>query len=121
MKRIFRLRNGLYPTEFLAGVGVPFESFRRSLAKARGKGHKSYDGDEPMGLVDTDADSLVVGVWISGEPKGAERADVIAHEALHASMVSLTRSGVSCGADNQEPLCYHLGWLVYEITKRCSR
>lgn len=117
---LFVVEDGVYDCFYVVSLGLEFSLAEKKYRNLMLKEKISFGSFEPF---DPSTEARVDGlqgrkskiVWFRDrKPK----ASVVAHEALHVTIDTLKKSGMSLSDNTQEAYCYHLEWLTREILKR---
>lgn len=103
----FEYNNGIYPCPLCIAVGRDWQNddFDESCCI-------EIEEDVRARTYDTHFDGKRKCVLIRFASKKKMTAEVIAHEALHATLFMLDYIGSVITVDNSEPSCYLLQWVV---------
>ena len=103
----FEYNNGIYPCPLCIAVGKDWQNddFNESCCI-------EIEEDVRARTYDTRFEENKKCVLISFASKKAMTMEVIAHEALHATLFILGYIGSEITVDNSEPACYLLQWVV---------
>ena len=99
--------NGIYPCPLCIAVGKDWQNddFDDSFCR-------EIEEDVPATTYDTYFEEKRKCVLIRFASKKAMTMEVIAHEALHATLFILGYIGIESTVYNSEPACYLLQWVV---------
>ena len=129
-RRVWTFRDGVYGMDYY----VCYDSWELFRARVKRRFKLTLDtGQSPLvGMCTTIGpkdrpDISVILIWFDGKRAWADvrsrhprrvtiRAQLIAHEALHATIHALHRAGVAIDPDHSEPACYYHDWLVGELS-----
>ena len=103
----FEYNNGIYPCPLCIAVGRDWQNddFNESCCI-------EIEEDVRARTYDTHFEENKKGVLIRFASKKSMTIEVIAHEALHATLFILDYIGSVITVDNSEPSCYLLQWVV---------
>ena len=103
----FEYNNGIYPCPLCIAVGRDWQNddFDEIC-------FQELEGDVSARTYDTHFEENKKCVLIRFASKKAMTMEVIAHEALHATLFILDYIGSVITVDNSEPSCYLLQWVV---------
>ena len=103
----FEYNNGIYPCPLCIAVGRDWQNddFDEIC-------FQDLEGDVSARTYDTHFEENKKCVLIRFASKKAMTMEVIAHEALHATLFILDYIGSVITVDNSEPSCYLLQWVV---------
>ena len=103
----FEYNNGIYPCPLCIAVGRDWQNddFNESCCI-------EIEEDVRARTYDTHFEENKKCVLIRFASKKAMTMEVIAHEALHATLFILDYIGSGITVDNSEPSCYLLQWVV---------
>ena len=103
----FEYNNGIYPCPLCIAVGKDWQNddFDESCCR-------EIEYDVRARTYDTHFDGKRKCVLIRFASKKSMTMEVIAHEALHATLFILDYIGSVITVDNSEPSCYLLQWVV---------
>ena len=103
----FEYNNGIYPCPLCIAVGKDWQNddFDDSCCQ-------EIEDDVPATTYDTHFEEKRKCLLIRFASKKAMTMEVIAHEALHATLFILGYIGSEITVDNSEPACYLLQWVV---------
>ena len=103
----FEYNNGIYPCPLCIAVGMDWQNddFDETCCQ-------EIEGDVRARTYDTHFEEKRKCVLIRFASKKAMTMEVIAHEALHATLFILGYIGSEITVDNSEPACYLLQWVV---------
>ena len=99
--------NGIYPCPLCVAVGRDWQNDDLYETCCQ-----ELDGDVSARTYDTHFMEDKKCVLIRFASKKAMTMEVIAHEALHATLFILDYIGSGITVDNSEPACYLLQWVV---------
>lgn len=68
-------------------------------------------------LVDV-GDRAFIHLWLRDYPRKIRTLGTLAHECLHATMMTLDMIGEKPDVDHDEPAAYYLAWLFEECHRR---
>ena len=103
----FEYNNGIYPCPLCVAVGRDWrnDDFDEIC-------FQELEGDVSARTYDTHFEENKKCVLIRFASKKSMTMEVIAHEALHATLFILDYIGSVITVDNSEPSCYLLQWVV---------
>ena len=103
----FEYNNGIYPCPLCIAVGRDWQNddFDEIC-------FQELEGDVSARTYDTHFEENKKCVLIRFASKKSMTMEVIAHEALHATLFILDYIGSVITVDNSEPSCYLLQWVV---------
>ena len=103
----FEYKNGIYPCPLCIAVGKDWQNddFDDSCCR-------ELEDEVCARTYDTHFEEKRKCVLIRFASKKAMNMEVIAHEALHATLFILDYIGSVITVDNSEPACYLLQWVI---------
>ena len=88
--------------------------------------NKDPDSEKPVPvalttLIRTADDKPFVHVWLRAFTRNAASVATLAHECLHATMMTFDHIGQPVDGEHDEAAAYYLGWLVEECYRRLAK
>ena len=117
----WKFQDPIYTVDYLLLV-CPAAHYAKEVERQFSSKIKPPEGrsGETLTLTKAHTPGIVIVIWFRNPIMAESPAlhDLIAHEALHATLQVFDLVDVSISQDHAEPACYYLGWIVRQITER---
>lgn len=120
--KIFTIQLDIYDAQITVAVGVSKEEMNKYIDKySIVRPSQSFIdaledlSDSTMGKAILDTETHWNILWLKNEIKTPYDYGTLAHEASHLAHFILDKMGVEWSVDNDEVVCYTVGYIVKEI------